>query len=104
MFIGVDPVFLALLFCVASSLMIGPVAEKGDFSPNLSTGILFSFMLGLAFLFMGKDHAKHRNNRNRQGRQQSPSRTPHRTASLLECLTEAIDIVGLAHRARKDPV
>ena len=58
LFIGVDPVFLALLFCVTSSLMIGPVAEKGDFSPNLSTGILFSFMLGLAFLFMGKLGAK----------------------------------------------
>lgn len=54
LFFGVDPVLLALVFCVVSSVMIGPVAEKGNFSPNLSMGILFSFMLGFAFLFMGK--------------------------------------------------
>lgn len=54
LFLGIDPVFLALVFCIVSSMMIGPMAEKGDFSPNLSMGILFSFMLGFAFLFMGK--------------------------------------------------
>jgi manganese/iron transport system permease protein len=54
LFFGIDPVISALIFCVVSSLAIGPVAEKGNFSPNLSMGILFSFMLGFAFLFMGK--------------------------------------------------
>ncbi|MCL2144511.1 MAG: metal ABC transporter permease, partial [Endomicrobia bacterium] len=54
LFLGINPVAAALFFCVISSLMIGPVAEKGNFSPNLSIGILFSFMLGFAFLFMGK--------------------------------------------------
>ncbi|MDR2425772.1 MAG: metal ABC transporter permease [Endomicrobium sp.] len=54
LFFGINPIVAALIFCVLSSLMIGPVAEKGNFSPNLSMGILFSFMLGFAFLFMGK--------------------------------------------------
>jgi manganese/iron transport system permease protein len=54
LFIGVNPVVLALIFCVIASVMIGPIAEKGNFSPNLSMGLLFSLMLGLAFLFMGK--------------------------------------------------
>ncbi|MDR1942207.1 MAG: metal ABC transporter permease [Endomicrobium sp.] len=52
--IGINPVFAAFVLCAASSFFIGPVAEKGNFSPNISTGILFSFMLGIAFLFMGK--------------------------------------------------
>lgn len=52
--VGIDPVMLAMVLCVISSLFIGPLAEKGNFSANMSTGILFSFMLGLAFLFMSK--------------------------------------------------
>ena len=58
LFLGINPVAMALVFCAGSSLMIGPMAEKGNFSPNLSMGILFSFMLGFAFLFMGKLGAK----------------------------------------------
>ncbi|MCL1972301.1 MAG: metal ABC transporter permease [Endomicrobia bacterium] len=54
LFFGINPVFSAMALCTVSSLIIGPVAEKGNLSPNLSTGILFSFMLGIAFLFMGK--------------------------------------------------
>jgi len=51
---GANPVLFAAIFCVFSSVLIGPVAERGDFSPNISTAVLFSFMLGLAFLFMEK--------------------------------------------------
>ncbi|MDR1195878.1 MAG: metal ABC transporter permease [Endomicrobium sp.] len=58
LFFGINPIVMALVFCVLSSLTIGPVAEKGNFSPNLSTGMLFAFMLGFAFLFMGKLGAK----------------------------------------------
>ena len=54
LFLGLNPVLSAALFCVTSSFFIGPVAEKGDFSPNISMGILFSFMLAAAFLFIGK--------------------------------------------------
>ncbi len=51
--IGVDPVLSGFLFCLLSASLIGPVADRGDFEPNLSTGIIFSIVLGLAFLFMG---------------------------------------------------
>ncbi|MCL2485857.1 MAG: metal ABC transporter permease [Endomicrobia bacterium] len=54
LFLGVNPILFAALFCVISSFFIGPIAERGDFSPNISTGILFSFMLAVAFLFIGK--------------------------------------------------
>lgn len=54
LFLGFNPVLFALVFCIVASVMIGPIAEKGNFSPNLSTGILFSVMLGFAFLFMGR--------------------------------------------------
>lgn len=52
--IGVDPVLLAMVLCIVSSLFIGPLAEKGNFSANMSMGILFSLMLGIAFLLMSK--------------------------------------------------
>ncbi|MDR1695502.1 MAG: metal ABC transporter permease, partial [Endomicrobium sp.] len=51
---GISPVLSAAAVCVVSSFFIGPAAEKGDFSPNVFMGILFSFMLALAFLLIGK--------------------------------------------------
>lgn len=51
--INVDPLASALLFCVLTSLLIGPVADRGDVSVNISIGIIFSFVLGLAFLGIG---------------------------------------------------
>lgn len=44
---------MALLFASASSALIGPIAEKSDFDPNISVGIIFSIVLGMAFLGMG---------------------------------------------------
>ena len=52
--IGVDPVLLAMVLCIVSSLFIGPLAEKVNFSGNMSMGILFLLMLGIAFLLMSK--------------------------------------------------
>ncbi len=43
---------MALLFCLLSALLIGPVADKADFNPDMAVGIIFSIMLGLAFLFL----------------------------------------------------
>ncbi len=51
--VGIDPVLSGFIFCLLSASFIGPVADRGDFEPNLSTGIIFSIVLGLAFLFMG---------------------------------------------------
>ncbi len=51
--INVDPILSGFIFSIFSASLIGPVADRGDFEPNLSTGIIFSIVLGLAFLFMG---------------------------------------------------
>jgi manganese/iron transport system permease protein len=40
-------------FAILSAVLIGPVADRGDLSPNVSIGILFSIVLGIAFLAMG---------------------------------------------------
>ncbi len=50
---GINPLVTALLLCFIAAFMIGPVADKGDFSPNVAIGVIFSFVLGLAFLGMG---------------------------------------------------
>ena len=50
---GINPLISALVSCLLSALLIGPVADRGDFSPNVSIGIIFSFVLGVAFLGMG---------------------------------------------------
>ncbi|MBE0432804.1 metal ABC transporter permease [candidate division WOR-3 bacterium] len=49
----IDPLLMAVLFCLASTSLIGPVADRGDFDPNISIGIIFSIVLGIAFLGMG---------------------------------------------------
>jgi len=51
--LGINPVLSAALFCIAASLAIGPVAERADLEPNISLGIIFSIVLGLAFLGIG---------------------------------------------------
>jgi manganese/iron transport system permease protein len=51
--LGVNPLLTALLACIAASLLIGPLAERSDLSPNVSIGIIFSIALGLAFLGIG---------------------------------------------------
>lgn len=48
-----NPLYGALLFSVAASGAVGPLAERGELNPDTSIGILFSLMLGLAFLFLG---------------------------------------------------
>jgi manganese/iron transport system permease protein len=53
---GFNPLIGALLFSLAAAAVIGPVADRGELNPDASIGIIFSFMLGLAFLFMGMMH------------------------------------------------
>jgi manganese/iron transport system permease protein len=53
---GFNPLVGALLFSLAAAAIIGPVADRGELNPDTSIGIIFSFMLGLAFLFMGLMH------------------------------------------------
>lgn len=50
---GIDPLLMAILFALIASALIGPVAERADIDPNVSLGIIFSFLLGIAFLGIG---------------------------------------------------
>ena len=50
---GINPLVMALGFCFASSVLIGPMAEQAEMDVNISIGIIFSIMLGIAFLGMG---------------------------------------------------
>jgi manganese/iron transport system permease protein len=51
--VGVNPLLTAVAFCLAASLLIGPMAERADLEPNVSLGIIFSVVLGFAFLAIG---------------------------------------------------
>jgi len=51
--LGVNPLLAAAVFCLAASLLIGPMAERADIEPNVSLGIIFSVVLGFAFLAIG---------------------------------------------------
>ena len=56
LWLGFDPLIGALLFSLAAAAIIGPLADRGELNPDTSIGIVFSLMLGLAFLFMGLMH------------------------------------------------
>jgi manganese/iron transport system permease protein len=51
--IGVPAVPMAFLFSIVCAGLLGPLSDRGQLSPDASTGILFSATLGLAFLFIG---------------------------------------------------
>ena len=51
--LGFNPLVGALLFSLTSAGIIGPMADRGELNPDTSIGIVFSLMLGLAFLFLG---------------------------------------------------
>jgi manganese/iron transport system permease protein len=48
-----NPIMGALAFSVGAAAVVGPLADKGDLSPDSSIGIVFSMMLGLGLLFLG---------------------------------------------------
>jgi manganese/iron transport system permease protein len=51
--IGVNPLITAFVFSFAVALVIGPLADKGEINPDTSLGVIFSLMLGVAFLIIG---------------------------------------------------
>jgi len=51
--LGFNPLVGALIFSLTSAGIIGPMADRGELNPDTSIGIVFSLMLGLAFLFLG---------------------------------------------------
>jgi manganese/iron transport system permease protein len=50
---GMHPMLLALAFCMATAVVIGPLSDRAQINPSVSLGIVFSLVLGLAFLGMG---------------------------------------------------
>ena len=53
LWLGFDPLIGAFAVCLLAAAVIGPLADRGELSPETSIGVIFSLMLGLAFLFMG---------------------------------------------------
>ncbi len=51
--LGYGPNLGAFLFSLAAVAVIGPLSDRGEFSPDTPIGIIFSLNMGLAFLFMG---------------------------------------------------
>jgi len=53
LWLGFNPMIGAFAFSLASAAVVGPLADRGELNPETSVGVIFSLMLGLAFLFMG---------------------------------------------------
>ncbi len=53
LWLGFNPLVGAFAFSLIAAAIIGPLADRGELNPETSLGVIFSLMLGLAFLFMG---------------------------------------------------
>lgn len=53
LWLGLDPLLGALAFSLVAAAVIGPLADRGGFGPEMSLGVIFSLMLGVGFLFLG---------------------------------------------------
>jgi manganese/iron transport system permease protein len=51
--LGFNPMLGAFAFSLGAAAVVGPLADRGELNPETSVGVIFSLMLGLAFLFMG---------------------------------------------------
>ncbi len=52
-FAGIDPLTGAIVCSLLAAAAIGPMADRGEFSPDTVMGVIFAMTHGLAFLFMG---------------------------------------------------
>lgn len=53
LWLGFEPLIGALVMSLLAAAVVGPLADRGELSPETSLGVIFSLMLGIAFLFMG---------------------------------------------------
>ena len=53
LWVGFDPLIGAFAFSLLAAAIVGPLADRGELTPDTSLGIVFSLMLGVAFLFLG---------------------------------------------------
>jgi len=50
--LGMNSVWMALIFSVIAAGILGPLADSGEFSPDTAMGVVFTSALGLSFLFL----------------------------------------------------
>lgn len=53
LWLGFNPLISAFVLSLLAAAVIGPLADRGELNPETSVGVIFSLMLGLAFLFLG---------------------------------------------------
>jgi len=53
MIVGVHPVAAGFIACLAVAGLLGPFSDRARMAPENTLGIMFSFLMGLAFLGMG---------------------------------------------------
>jgi len=53
MLLGINPVSGGFIMCLITAAVLGPFSDRTDIAPENILGILFSFLMGLAFLGMG---------------------------------------------------
>jgi ABC-type Mn2+/Zn2+ transport system permease subunit len=50
--LSVDRMLAAVFFASVTAVLLGPVSEKAKLSPEIITGVMFSVMIALAFVFL----------------------------------------------------
>lgn len=53
MILDVNPFLSGLIMCIAAAALLGPLSDRTDMVPENILGIMFSFLMGIAFLGMG---------------------------------------------------
>lgn len=53
MLLGIDPVLSGLAMGLLAAGVLGPLSDRGDMEPENILGIMFSFLMGVAFLGLG---------------------------------------------------
>lgn len=53
MLLDINPVLAGFVMCLAAAGVLGPLSDRTDLAPENVLGILFSFLMGIAFLGMG---------------------------------------------------
>jgi len=53
LWLGFNPLTGAFVFSLGAAAVIGPLADRGQLGPETSLGVIYSLMLGVAFLFIG---------------------------------------------------
>ncbi len=53
MLLDINPFLSGLILCLLTAAVLGPLSDRSDIAPENLLGILFSFLMGIAFLGMG---------------------------------------------------